>query len=300
MLQCLNVPHVDQPNRRDQEPMKTIFSLFLTIPVLLTGQTAAAAGAGGGARDARLAPYVAVYDLRLLRARRASGIVSANGRIVSTLEGGCEGWGSQTRMVVDYVFRRRGEKLSDSRNTSWEAADGSAFRYTASRRVNGVVESETRLTASRGGTDARAAVKVRFALPRRKVTELPEGTLFPQQATKALIKAALAGKQHFRYMGYEGFENGRARLVTAVIGAPDNRPKPEKLKSLRAWPVALAYYPAMKNGLMSQASFGLPEYEMSFRLFENGVIDRVTLRFTNFTLTGRLARLELKKPPACP
>jgi len=275
---------------RDQGLMKTILSLSLIAGVLISGQAQAAPPV--------LAPYTAVYDLDLLEASHKSGIVSANGKIVTTLDGGsCAGWSTQTRMVVDYVFRRRGEKLSDSRNTSWEAADGSAFRYSSSRRVNGIIAAQTKLEAGR--TEPLGTVKVRFSLPREKTTELREGTLFPQMAARKLINAALSGKKRFRYTGYEGFENGRARLVMAVIGAAGNAPVPPRLKGLRAWAVALAYYKTLPDGMMSKASFGLPEYEMAFRLFENGVIDRVTLRFDEFTLRGKLSRLEVKKPESC-
>ncbi len=246
---------------------------------------------------------MAVYDLELDAAARRSGIVSARGRIVMSLEGGpCAGWSTTTRMVVDYVFRRRGERLSDARNTSWESADGKVFRYSSANYSNGLLRRRIRLVAEHGeGADAPVVLKL--TLPRKRRTELPAATLFPEAAARRVIAAALSGRGSFRYIGYEGFENGRPRLISVMIGKM-RRQKPRKgplapLAGLRFWPVSIAYYPAPPEGAPARRDFGLPEYELSLRLFENGVADDVTLRFPDFSLRGRLKELRMHPPQAC-
>ncbi len=261
----------------------------------------------------RLSEQKAVYDLELREATHRSGLVNVRGRIVLSMSGGgCAGWTNETRMVNDYFFRRRGHRMIDSRNTSWEAADGMAYRFASSRFVNGIKTRESRLSARREG-NLRGIVKVIFSSPVERTTTLPAGTLFPTQATRRILATAMSGGKALRFHVYEGFENGRARLASVIIGREIMRagsnemsktsgPNGEKtadtpehlLSGLRAWPVSMAYYPE-KSGQdrKRKEDFGLPEYEISFILYENGVLADPVLRYDDFTLRGRLVKLEL-------
>ena len=283
--------------------------------LLLAALACGGAPAVSGAAQVRLSEQNAVYDLELREATHRSGLVRVRGRIVLSMSGGgCSGWTNETRMVNDYFFRRRGHRMSDSRNTSWEAADGSAYRFASSRFVNGVKTRETRLSAHREG-GPEGVVKVDFFSPVERTTTLPAGTLFPTQATRRIIATAMHGGKALRFHVYEGFENGRARLVSVIIGRQistedraamrktavpgvgrsEENAAPERLLSgLRAWPVSMAYYPGDDGkARKKREDFGLPEYEISFILHENGVLVDPVLRYDDFTLQGRLVKLEL-------
>ncbi len=265
--------------------------LLLTLPFF------AAVSAAAGT-PAPMAAHEAVYELTLQKATRRSGIVAARGRIVMALRGStCEGWSQTSRMMVHYVFRRRGLRVTDARTTSWEAADGSAFSYASSNYVNGRKTREIRLQAVTGGDGAGS---VRFSRPKMRTTSLPRGVLFPQAAMKRVIEQARLGKKGFSYLGYEGFEDGRARLIAVVIGKP--RPADARfaaLKGLSAWPVSFAYYPLDGAGKPREKDFGLPEYEMVFILYENGVVSDVDFIYRDMTLTGHLSRLKILPRPPC-
>ncbi len=276
----------------------------LAVCVALAGMTAPAAPAvAGGAKGAadggtggvRLAEQVAVYDLELVRATRRSGIVQARGRIaVSMSGGGCAGWTSEMRMVTEYVFRRRGARVIDSRNTSWEAADGGGYRFASSRFDNGGRVRSLRLSARRL---ADGAVEVRFSQPAGRVGRLPAGTLFPVQATRELIAAARAGARQVRFFTYEGFEDGRARFVSALIGTAARKAQDgvKGLAGVPSWPVTMAYYP-QGGGTGAQT----PEYEISFRLHDNGVLEDLVLSYGDYALKGRLVKLRLgRREAAC-
>ena len=262
---------------------------------LMIVHSAAGAAGGAGPGGVRLAEQLAVYDLELVRATHRSGIVQARGRIaVSMSGGGCAGWTSEMRMVTEYVFRRRKARLIDSRNTSWEAADGGAYRFVSARFDNGVKVKDLKLTARRG---ADGAVTVRFSRPAGRESRLPAGTLFPVQATRRLILAARAGRRHLGFFTFEGFEDGRARFVSALIGAADGQGTPAAgaLAGVASWPVALAYYPQGAGG-----GAQMPEYEISFRLYDNGVLDDLRLSYGDYALKGRLAKLRLgRREEAC-
>ncbi len=288
------------------------------MPVLLLAAlTASRSAAISSEPKVRLSEQKAVYDLELQEATHRSGLINVRGRIVLSMSGGgCAGWTNETRMVNDYFFRRRGHRMIDSRNTSWEAADGMAYRFASSRFVNGTKTRESRLSARREG-GPQGTVKVTFSRPVERTTTLPVGTLFPTQATRHIIAAAMRGGKALRFHVYEGFENGRARLASVIIGpeittaasgtvkktaAPGSaqvqereQKNPERhLSGLRAWPVSMAYYPEKnERARKKKEDFGLPEYEISFILHENGVLSDPVLRYDDFTLKGRLVKLKL-------
>ncbi len=266
----------------------------------LTGVALLAAIAPSAARSESISPgqespfdqasYRAVYDLELMRASQKTGINAAEGRIVMEIRGSvCTGWTSQTRMVVAMHFRRRSTRLTDSRDTAWEAASGDVFRYSAIRYVNGIKSEDYSLVATRPASTA--PVRLRFKKPRRAERTLPAGTLFPMQATARLIAAAGEGRQRLVFPIYEGYEDGEAREVVAAISAPLTAPSQDPgakaLAALQSWHVSLAYYrPRSRRG------FGLPEYEVIFRLFENGAVSDVVLDYGDYALKGTLVRYE--------
>ena len=246
----------------------------------------------------RLATHRVVYDLVLDHASQRTGIIAASGRIVMEVAGGaCTGWSTRTRMVVDMTFRRRGGRLSDSRDAGWESARADLFRYTSRRYVNGVKTEDYRVVAERRGGSGPVEVTIRA--PRERHTTLPPGTLFPLQATRRLVSAARAGRRTLRFLVYEGFDDGRARRVVAMIGAPVAAvPAPAApLAGLAVWPVSLAYYRDVADSPMH--GFGLPEYEISFRLYENGVVDAVRLDYGDYAMRARMVRYLPLPPAAC-
>jgi hypothetical protein len=254
--------------------------------------------AGHAAETPEMASYRAVYDLELLRAGQKTGISAAEGRFVMEVRGSaCAGWSTETRMVVEMHFRRRGSRLNDFRDTSWEAADGSTFRYAARRYVNGMKSGDHALQATREAPNT--PVIIRFTRPRRPQATLPPGTLFPMQFTARLVAAAREGRRRLSVSLYEGNEDAREREVVAIIGPPHARPSAEPgtaaLSGLVSWPVSLAYYKPS-----SRRDFGLPEHEVSFRLYENGVVSDVILGYRDHALKGTLVRYEPLPATPCP
>ncbi len=239
-----------------------------------------------------LLAHVAVYDFELARAAQRTGMTAGSGRIVTDIDGSsCTKWTSRTRMVIEMTFRRRGSRLTDARDRAEEAPDGSAMTYESVRFVNGAKVEDIRLQARRDA--AAGAVHLEFERPDRNTFDLPGDTLFPIQATRYLLKAARAGKRYLVYRTYEGFADGRARKVVAIIGPPMRQdpslagvPGLPESGNLPAWPVSLAYY-ADRAG----QGVGLPRYQVNFRLHANGVISEVVLDYGEYALKGRLVEV---------
>lgn len=62
------------------------------------------------------------------------------------------------------------------------------------------------------------------------------------------------------------------------------------------WPVTIAYFNE------NAAGDPTPVYNMSFKLYENGITRDLTMDYGDFVLSGSLVKLELLKPQqdACP
>lgn len=68
----------------------------------------------------------------------------------------------------------------------------------------------------------------------------------------------------------------------------------ERLAGLKAWRITEAFYNSDSD------ENGLPVFETTYTLFENGVTGNQVLKFDGYTLKARLASLEFEKAPRCP
>ncbi len=82
----------------------------------------------------------------------------------------------------------------------------------------------------------------------------------------------------------EGVENTK---LPAVKNA-------DVLNGVVAWPVVVSYYDS------TQKKDGLPSYEVSFRMYANGVSRKLKLDYGTFSLSGELKSIEFTEPKPCP
>jgi hypothetical protein len=147
-------------------------------------------------------------------------------------------------------------------------------------------------------------MKVELTKPDARSLFVAGGAYFPVQHTIALIRAARAGKASIRADLYDGSEKGDKVFDTvAALGrlqAPGaNRKLPmvanaERLDSVRAWPVSIAFFEAR-----TERDDALPSYEISFWLFENGVSRKLSIDYGEFALQGSLKDLVFHEPSKC-
>ena len=278
---------------------------------------------------ARIVPYEIAYDISLRRAEERSGLLMAPGRLTSRLEGGpCEGWSSTSRMTVRFVFRREAVRETESRVASWESGDGNRFYSRIERYLNGLPVETVRVKASRE-KDGRP-YRLEMTEPQRRTAQLPPQTLFPTAALKKLLAAAHRGDRQLTLLLYEGDEEAAPQHVVALIGRKRSPIAPAKdagedavgthdrmrerdggdlprLRQMAYWPVSLAYYGVTVRRDGSKASdreeeaarFGLPEYEVHFRLYENGVTGDALLIYPDYVLEAKATKLRLLEPATC-
>ncbi len=73
----------------------------------------------------------------------------------------------------------------------------------------------------------------------------------------------------------------------------DDNPAAAALRETESWPVTVSYFPDDKGE-------ALPDYQVSFDLYANGVATGLVLDYGDFSLAGTLSGLEFLEMPACP
>jgi EipB-like len=251
-----------------------------------------------------LAPHRAVYELTLGDTGAGSNVTDIRGQLVYDFQGSaCQGYTLNTRLVTE-VFDRDGKpSLNDIRTESWEDGEGKRFRFSTSQYSN------SKLTESTKGTARRAAnnqdiITVDLEKPKRSSLTLTGKILFPAQHSATALKAALAGQNRLQADVYDGSEKGtKVYETTTIIGAPlelsANADLPAiknagLLDSIPSWPVVMSYYD------QAPKKDGLPSYEISFRMYSNGVSRKLRLDYGTFSLDGELSSIEFFEQKPCP
>lgn len=271
-----------------------------------------------------LAPHQAVYNLSL--ASESSAIVDAEGRIAMELKTDKCGI-----YDLDYRFVARFQQeqeftLTDQQTNSTENRAGTEFEFTTKTFVDGAPEKEIRGAARQAGD----MTKVAMQSPVARQFDLPLSA-FPMQHTAELIARAKAGERIVETKLFDGDDDAEKLLSsTAIItpnpppaagaaspssqpaapmpavGATANPPvtgeggKEEPaaaiqklLAGLASWRISEAYYNSDSD------PDGMPVFETSYILYENGVSDALRLDFGTYVLAGSLSQLDLFDATRC-
>ncbi len=244
----------------------------------------------------RLLGHRAVYDLRLGDSENGSGVATAEGRMVIEFSDTCDGYALSQRLQMRLGDGEGGATVTDFRVTNWESTDGRKFRFATRHIVNGeeneAYEGSAQLNADGGG-------EAHYTKPEDKVEKLPGGTVFPSMHTIELIRAAQASKP---ILSGRLFDGSGDELVYDVVGAigRSGTVMPAALKGAGAdllrgqqsWPVRIAFYPP---GSQEE----LPEYEVGFRLYANGVSSDMQMDYGDFSIDAVLSELDALPKPEC-
>lgn len=294
------------PATRAANPRRAAAVASALVSAICAGVVSAPhAQAGGAAGAVAFAPHRAVYEISLIRAVAGSGVSELEGRMVYELSGSaCLGYTQKMRFVTRIEEPDGGKQVNDLRTSSWEAGSGEKLKFSLDQYHNEQLAEATQGDADRSG-QGRSAVDVTLTKPDRKDLTLKPGVVFPMQHSRALIAAAKSGERVFAAELFDGSEKGeRVYFTSAVIGDPvdgrqarDVLPDADEasLAGRRAWPVAISYFDVEKP-----AGDALPDYELSFLFFENGISTRLMIDYGDFAIRGRLAQLTMLPSGDCP
>jgi len=282
----------------------------LILPALAIGLAAAAvngpAAAAPPAGNVLLAPHRAVYDLKLLKSRGGRGIDAVRGRILYDFSGNaCEGYALQFRQVSELDSLEGKSTLSDLRSTTWEDGAAKTFRFNSENLLN---DQQTGTVDGHAERQAKA-ITIDLSKPKPKNFTEPVNAVFPTEHMRRIIAAARAGKSILEFPVYDGSETGEKLYNTlTVIGAPippGSKPPDDAaadipaLAKLTRWPVTISYF-EHESAKKEQTGEQTPVYAITFELYENGISRKLLLDYTDFTISGKMTSLDLKKAKPCP
>jgi hypothetical protein len=253
-----------------------------------------------------LAPHRAIYDLKLSKSHGSRGIEAVRGRILYDFSGNaCEGYALQFRQVSELDSGEGRAALSDLRSTTWEDGDAKKFRFSSENLFN---ERSTDVVNGQAERNTKT-VAVNLSKPKETSFSVPGGAVFPTEHMRRIIAAAREGKSVLEFPVYDGSDTGEKLYNTlTVIGRPippgvktpdDAAAKIPELAKLTRWPVTISYFDK-KDEKAEQTGEQTPVYSIGFELYENGISRALILDYTDFTISGEMTSLELKKSKPCP
>ena len=254
----------------------------------------------GPALAIELSPHRAVYSMNILSVRSNSDFVDIRGQMLLDWSDVCDGWTLNQRVKMIFTPREGKPLENEFSFSSWESKDGSRFRYTMRTITNGnvVEEVDGRATLTEAGGTAT------FTLPEETEIALPAGTLFPTEHLFLVVEKALGGgnmviRPLFSGTGLDGLNDTTAFIGPVIppggkplLGEADREPAVRDLEERRSWQVAMAYF-------VHQGEDSKPEFEVHFRLMDNGVSSSMDLDYGSFSVRALLDHLEIQPQPDC-
>ncbi len=256
--------------------------------------------AGSAATAADLKPHRALYDLDLAAVHSGSEIAALSGKMLIEWADACDGWTVSQRIQMAVSDRRGPSFENDIAFSSFETKAGDRLRFSIRWMAHGKPFREFAGRAQRGP----AGGVVSFAAPAGQSLDLPRGTLFPTEHLFLLVDAAAAGESRLSSIVFGGTGPDSLHEVSAFIGEEipagsrqtgpggEDRQIFRDLAELRSWPVSIAYFPA-------GSAEPEPDFEVAYRLVENGVAEDLMLDYGEFAMDAVLDELEFISPPEC-
>jgi hypothetical protein len=242
------------------------------------------------AAGAQVQPHRAEYALRLGVADNAARI----GTAVNDLRQDCAGWRLKRDIRSDIAL-----------TTSWRISLSSRFdaeesratlRYSTVQVQNGS-QREMKGRVQRRSGETRAEVVLGEGPPQQFV--LPPPTLLPVAALDHLIDRLRARAASFPALMFDGEVISDAFLVDvteqdrASLRGARPADRPTTVPAGQSWPVFLSF-------TRGRQQHQRPLFTVQALVYDNGVVDRLTVETGLVSVTADLQSLEMRPSPVCP
>ena len=249
----------------------------LTARIALLCACAFAGLAGAGSLRADMVPHQAIYNMTLSSNSPASRFNGISGAAVSQIERTCDGWVINEQIVMTMLTVAGGAIEREMHFKARESLDGKDYVFES----NSVTNGEPKKFSGTARHKASGAAEAEFVTPRPFEMPLPKGTRFYVATTQWLLQLAKSGKRAGETYAFDGTDDEGAQKVSAFI-LPDGiggegLSGDKALLDRKAWQVRMAFF---KIGDQASA----PEFEISLRLLENGVITHFELIFDDLVV----------------
>jgi hypothetical protein len=254
-----------------------VLTYLLSAGVLLLAQSAAA----------QMQPHRAEYTLRLGTAINAPRVGTATQDI--TLD--CDAWHLKRDVKGEVPISSTWKFDIASTLVSDEGRSGDNLRYRALQVQNGS-EREVQGKVQRAGGELHVESKSPDGSAH---VLLPTLTRMPVASIAYVVDRLHAGLASFTMYSFDPQESGEAFRVDVTQtfeGALRRRPPADQPVDVpgRSWPIQMTFTRGTKDK---------PLFSLKARLFESGVLDRVTVDADMVTVSADLKALQMHPSPSC-
>jgi hypothetical protein len=241
---------------------------------------------------AQVQPHRAEYALRLGAAANAARI----GTAVHDLSQDCAGWHLKRDIKTEIALTTSWKMSLASKMDADEQRNGSGFRFSTLQTQNGS-QREIKGRVQRKGGETRAEIVLAGNPPNQFV--LPSPTLMPVSAIDHLIQRLQANAASFPALMFDGEVIGDAFLIDvteqdrAQLRAARPADQPVAMPAAKSWPVFMTFTRGREQDQR-------PLFTVSALIFDNGVLDRLTVETGLLSVTADLQALEMRPAPVCP
>jgi Domain of unknown function (DUF1849). len=241
---------------------------------------------------AQMQPHRAEYVLRLGAAANAPRI----GTAVHDLTQDCGGWHLKRDIASEIALTASWKMSLSSKLDAEEMRSGNSLRYRTMQVQNGNAR-ETKGRVQRAGGEFLAEIAQAGAPPSQIV--LPAATLMPVAAIDHLIERLRSNAAAFPALMF-GTEVMSDVFLIDVTQLDDDRLRGARPtdKSVatpkgKSWPVFMSFTRGRQQAER-------PLFSVTAQVFENGVLDRLTVETGLVTVTADLQSLEMRPMANCP
>ena len=241
---------------------------------------------------AQVQPHRAEYALRLGAAANAPRI----GTAVHDLSQDCAGWHLKRDIKIEVALTTSWKMSLASKMEGDEQRNGNGFRYSTVQMQNGS-QREFQGKVQRKAGETRAEIVFAGSPPSQFV--LPPPTLMPVAAIDHLIAQLRANAAAFPALMFDAEVIGDAFLIDvteqdrAALRAARPADQPVAMPTAKSWPVFMTFTRGRQQDQR-------PLFTVSALVFDNGVLDRLTVETGLLSVTADLQALEMRPAPVCP
>lgn len=247
-----------------------------------------------------LAPHQVTYQLQLKDADPSTAIKQIQGKTIFSLARECDGWKSGEDYVMQMLFEDGNEFFMASLFDSFEDNSGALFSFTIDETSN--YEEALRFDGFAQKTSGdKAPNEAFFSIEPDNAIALPDDTFFPIAQTQEILRRARAGERFFTSHIFFGAKPDDALKKTSVIIGKaqsldlDKQPQIARDTGL----LQDSYYPVQIAYFDPDSTSGLPTYEISFQMQDNGVVPYYVIDYGDFRLQASLSEIVKEPNPVC-
>lgn len=235
-------------------------------------------------------PHIATYKITLDKSAGNNEIEDANGIMTIKIWDTGDGWiFEQNSTLFIYLASGEGEQIHTNVAT-WQDYAGNHYRFNSRTLRNEQEEDVIRGVAHKGAGDAPG--KVIYHMPNNMEIDIPNETVFPLHHLINAIRHARLGKTLVSNIVFDGSaETQESVAVTTTISHPKevklkvDSATPKGLNLNKVWSMNLGVYPLNSKNAD-------PEYEIKQDVFDQGIINTMTLDYGNFQVVATLDKIE--------